>query len=60
MFCYRNDLGGCLLQDPVPESVEPTRGPADGGTVITIAGRDLDTATKDDVSIIVGTVPCEV
>uniref|UniRef100_A0AAR2L9U7 Sema domain-containing protein n=1 Tax=Pygocentrus nattereri TaxID=42514 RepID=A0AAR2L9U7_PYGNA len=47
-------------RDPAPESVEPTRGPADGGTVITISGRNLDTATKDDISIVVGAVPCEV
>uniref|UniRef100_A0AAR2LE23 Sema domain-containing protein n=1 Tax=Pygocentrus nattereri TaxID=42514 RepID=A0AAR2LE23_PYGNA len=44
-------------RDPAPESVEPTRGPADGGTVITISGRNLDTATKDDISIVVGAVP---
>ncbi|KAI4903611.1 hypothetical protein NFI96_015160 [Prochilodus magdalenae] len=47
-------------RDPVPEAVEPTKGPADGGTVITISGRDLDTATKEDISITVGGVPCEV
>ncbi|XP_035377013.1 plexin-B2a [Electrophorus electricus] len=50
LFTYR---------DPVPETVHPTKGPAGGGTVITISGQHLDTATKDDISVTVGTVPCE-
>uniref|UniRef100_A0A665UU56 Plexin-B2-like n=1 Tax=Echeneis naucrates TaxID=173247 RepID=A0A665UU56_ECHNA len=40
-----------LFQDPKPKSVEPLKGPAAGGTVITIRGNDLDTATKDDVTV---------
>ncbi|XP_042336930.1 plexin-B2-like, partial [Plectropomus leopardus] len=48
------------FKDPKPSSVQPARGPAAGGTVITIRGQDLDTASKDDVSVRVGTVPCEV
>lgn len=40
--------------------VHPTKGPQDGGTVITISGEDLDTATKEDVRVTVGDVPCEV
>ncbi|KAG7496795.1 plexin-B2-like [Solea senegalensis] len=47
-------------RDPKPEAVEPLKGPAAGGTVITITGTDLDTATKDDVAVTVGGVPCEV
>ncbi|XP_022605510.1 plexin-B2-like [Seriola dumerili] len=47
-------------RDPKPDSVHPVRGPAVGGTVITIRGEDLDTATKDDVAVTVGGVPCEV
>uniref|UniRef100_UPI0037E9BEC6 plexin-B2-like n=1 Tax=Semicossyphus pulcher TaxID=241346 RepID=UPI0037E9BEC6 len=47
-------------RDPELRSVEPTRGPAAGGTVITIKGNKLNTATKDDVSVTVGGVPCEV
>ncbi|KAM6962226.1 plexin-B2a [Tautogolabrus adspersus] len=47
-------------RDPRLISVEPSRGPAAGGTVITIKGEKLDTATKDDVSVSVGGVPCEV
>lgn len=49
-----------LPQDPKPTSVDPAKGPAAGGTVITIGGQDLDTATKDDVTVAVGGVPCEV
>lgn len=49
-----------LPQDPKPSSVDPAKGPAAGGTVITITGEDLDTATKDDVTVAVGGVPCEV
>ncbi|KAK2832460.1 hypothetical protein Q7C36_015922 [Tachysurus vachellii] len=51
LFTYR---------DPVPKTVYPTKGPQDGGTVITISGEDLFTATKDDISVTVGDVPCEV
>uniref|UniRef100_A0A669DD70 Plexin b2a, tandem duplicate 1 n=1 Tax=Oreochromis niloticus TaxID=8128 RepID=A0A669DD70_ORENI len=46
--------------DPEPRTVTPERGPAAGGTVITIGGKDLDTATKEDVAVTVGGVPCEV
>ncbi|XP_075900009.1 plexin-B2-like [Nelusetta ayraudi] len=47
-------------RDPNPTSVEPARGPAAGGTVITIRGKDLDTASQEDVTVSVGGVPCEV
>uniref|UniRef100_A0A8C9Y898 Plexin b2a, tandem duplicate 1 n=1 Tax=Sander lucioperca TaxID=283035 RepID=A0A8C9Y898_SANLU len=47
-------------RDPKPMSVHPAKGPAAGGTVITIEGEDLNTATKEDVSVSVGGVPCEV
>uniref|UniRef100_A0A8C2H0U0 Plexin b2a n=1 Tax=Cyprinus carpio TaxID=7962 RepID=A0A8C2H0U0_CYPCA len=50
-FTYRN---------PVPKAVSPSKGPAAGGTVITITGENLDTASKDDISITVETEPCEV
>uniref|UniRef100_A0A8C4EJD3 Plexin b2a, tandem duplicate 1 n=1 Tax=Dicentrarchus labrax TaxID=13489 RepID=A0A8C4EJD3_DICLA len=48
------------FQDPKPVAVEPAKGPAAGGTIITIKGEDLDTATKDDVTVTVGGFPCEV
>uniref|UniRef100_A0A8C6U5B0 Plexin b2a n=1 Tax=Neogobius melanostomus TaxID=47308 RepID=A0A8C6U5B0_9GOBI len=48
------------FQDPNPNYVTPAKGPAAGGTVITIEGEDLDTATIDDVAVNVGGVPCEV
>ncbi|XP_062339589.1 plexin-B2-like [Osmerus eperlanus] len=47
-------------RDPAPSSVQPEQGPAAGGTVITITGTSLDTATTDDVTITVGGVPCQV
>ncbi|XP_067247948.1 plexin-B2a [Chanodichthys erythropterus] len=47
-------------RDPVPMAVFPSKGPAAGGTVITITGQDLDTASKDDISITVDREPCEV
>lgn len=47
-------------REPVPEAVFPSKGPAAGGTVITITGRDLDSASKDDISITVDKEPCEV
>ncbi|XP_055768297.1 plexin-B2-like [Salvelinus fontinalis] len=51
LFTYR---------DPIPETVSPLKGPAAGGTVITISGKHLDTANKDDVIVTVGGTPCEV
>ncbi|XP_076016194.1 plexin-B2-like [Genypterus blacodes] len=51
LFTYR---------DPKPKAVTPMKGPAAGGTVITIVGEHLDTATKEDVSVIVGVVSCQV
>ncbi|XP_077090611.1 plexin-B2a [Siphateles boraxobius] len=47
-------------RDPVPMAVSPSKGPAAGGTIITITGQDLDTASKDDISITVDREPCEV
>uniref|UniRef100_A0A8C1CJC0 Sema domain-containing protein n=1 Tax=Cyprinus carpio carpio TaxID=630221 RepID=A0A8C1CJC0_CYPCA len=47
-------------RDPVPKAVSPSKGPAAGGTVITITGENLDTASKDDISITVEREPCEV
>ncbi|KAM9467496.1 plexin-B2a isoform 1-T2 [Clarias gariepinus] len=47
-------------RDPVPQTVNPIKGPQDGGTVITISGQHLFTATKDDISVTIGSVPCEV
>uniref|UniRef100_A0A4W6D025 Plexin b2a, tandem duplicate 1 n=1 Tax=Lates calcarifer TaxID=8187 RepID=A0A4W6D025_LATCA len=47
-------------RDPKPVSVEPMKGPMAGGTVITIRGEDLDTGTKDDVTVTIGGVTCEV
>uniref|UniRef100_A0A673L4X8 Plexin-B2-like n=1 Tax=Sinocyclocheilus rhinocerous TaxID=307959 RepID=A0A673L4X8_9TELE len=49
LFTYR---------DPVPKAVSPSKGPAAGGTVITITGQDLDTASIDDISITVDREPC--
>ncbi|XP_037318119.2 plexin-B2-like isoform X2 [Pungitius pungitius] len=47
-------------RDPKPLLVHPARGPAAGGTLITVQGEHLDTATRGDVSVAVGGVPCEV
>ncbi|CAK6970697.1 plexin-B2a, partial [Scomber scombrus] len=47
-------------RDPNPTSVQPAKGPAAGGTIITIGGTKLDTATKEDVAVTVGGVACEV
>uniref|UniRef100_A0A8C3G8I6 Plexin b2b n=1 Tax=Cyclopterus lumpus TaxID=8103 RepID=A0A8C3G8I6_CYCLU len=45
-------------RDPIPEVVKPSKGPKDGGTLITISGRFLDTGSKDDVQVTVGEVDC--
>ncbi|XP_029017170.1 plexin-B2a [Betta splendens] len=47
-------------RDPKPAAVEPVKGPAAGGTLINITGDNLDTATKEDVSVSVGGVPCDI
>ncbi|KAJ8416328.1 hypothetical protein AAFF_G00356160, partial [Aldrovandia affinis] len=47
-------------RDPYPMAVQPERGPKAGGTLITISGNDLDTATKEDLNITVGGVACAV
>ncbi|XP_073724722.1 plexin-B2 isoform X2 [Misgurnus anguillicaudatus] len=47
-------------RDPDPQEVTPSNGPEAGGTLITITGENLDTASKDDISIFVGGEPCEV
>uniref|UniRef100_A0A672SPC7 Plexin B2 n=1 Tax=Sinocyclocheilus grahami TaxID=75366 RepID=A0A672SPC7_SINGR len=47
-------------RDPVPKAVSPSKGPAAGGTVITITGDNLDTASIDDISITVDREPCKV
>ncbi|CAB1346303.1 unnamed protein product [Coregonus sp. 'balchen'] len=51
LFTYR---------DPIPETVSPLKGPKAGGTVITISGKHLNTANKDDVIVTVGGTPCKV
>ncbi|KAL2093878.1 hypothetical protein ACEWY4_011190 [Coilia grayii] len=45
-------------RDPKPTHVLPQRGPKAGGTVITIMGENLHTASKEDLTISVGNVPC--
>ncbi|CAL8359228.1 unnamed protein product [Lota lota] len=47
-------------RDPIPQVVSPSRGPKAGGTLITIKGIALDTGTRADVHITVGTVECVV
>uniref|UniRef100_A0A673J0U0 Plexin-B2-like n=1 Tax=Sinocyclocheilus rhinocerous TaxID=307959 RepID=A0A673J0U0_9TELE len=47
-------------RDPVAQSVSPERGPKAGGTILTITGMNLNTASKEDLQIMVGDVPCRV
>ncbi|XP_043964125.1 plexin-B2-like isoform X2 [Gambusia affinis] len=47
-------------RDPDPKVIHPMEGPAAGGTIITITGKDLDTATKGDVTVSIGGIACEV
>uniref|UniRef100_A0A8C1BIC8 Sema domain-containing protein n=1 Tax=Cyprinus carpio carpio TaxID=630221 RepID=A0A8C1BIC8_CYPCA len=59
---WKTGLSNVLFtyRDPVPTAVSPSKGPAAGGTVITITGKYLDTASIDDISITVDKVPCKV
>ncbi|XP_028440237.1 plexin-B2b [Perca flavescens] len=47
-------------RDPIPEMVEPSRGPKAGGTLITISGTFLNTGSMDDVQVTIGGVDCTV
>lgn len=49
-----------ILQDPIARSVYPANGSKAGGTVITISGFNLDTATREDIAVTVGGVVCTV
>lgn len=49
-----------ILQDPIARSVHPANGSKAGGTVITISGFNLDTATREDIAVTVGGVVCTV
>uniref|UniRef100_A0A9J8BX48 Sema domain-containing protein n=1 Tax=Cyprinus carpio carpio TaxID=630221 RepID=A0A9J8BX48_CYPCA len=55
---WKTGLSNVLFtyRDPVPTAVSPSKGPAAGGTVITITGKYLDTASIDDISITVDKV----
>uniref|UniRef100_A0AAR2J0I6 Sema domain-containing protein n=1 Tax=Pygocentrus nattereri TaxID=42514 RepID=A0AAR2J0I6_PYGNA len=45
-----------ISQDPKPLAVYPDKGPKEGGTLITITGNQLHTASKEDIAITVGGV----
>uniref|UniRef100_A0A8C2F889 Plexin b1a n=1 Tax=Cyprinus carpio TaxID=7962 RepID=A0A8C2F889_CYPCA len=45
-------------QDPVLLGVSPLKGPMSGGTSLTITGRDLLTGRSNEISILIGGVPC--
>lgn len=60
LFFFSLSLSLLHSQDPKPEVVQPRRGPRAGGTIITITGTDLDTASKEDIDISVGGVACPV
>ncbi|XP_030629464.1 plexin-B2b [Chanos chanos] len=47
-------------REPKPDMVRPRSGPKAGGTLVTISGSALDTASKQDIHISVGGVVCEV
>ncbi|XP_034541546.1 plexin-B2b [Notolabrus celidotus] len=47
-------------KEPIPVEVKPSRGPKAGGTLITITGHSLDTGSKEDIHVTVGTVDCTV
>lgn len=45
-------------QNPIPETVKPSRGTRAGGTLITIYGQYLDIGSKEDIQVTVGVVDC--
>uniref|UniRef100_A0A674AJ81 Plexin b2b n=1 Tax=Salmo trutta TaxID=8032 RepID=A0A674AJ81_SALTR len=47
-------------RDPIASSVHPDKGSKAGGMVVTISGSNLDTATREDITVTVGGVVCTV
>ncbi|XP_051548054.1 plexin-B2-like isoform X2 [Myxocyprinus asiaticus] len=47
-------------RDPIAKTVSPDRGPKVGGTILTVTGIGLNTASKEDLHITVGDVLCRV
>ncbi|KAI1890455.1 hypothetical protein AGOR_G00153880 [Albula goreensis] len=47
-------------QDPVVTQVSPQRGPKAGGTLLTITGKNLLTGRPSDISVFIGSVPCNI
>uniref|UniRef100_A0A673L905 Plexin-B1 n=1 Tax=Sinocyclocheilus rhinocerous TaxID=307959 RepID=A0A673L905_9TELE len=45
-------------QDPVLLGVSPLKGPMSGGTSLTITGQNLLTGRSNEISILIGGVPC--
>ncbi|XP_059397388.1 plexin-B1-like isoform X5 [Carassius carassius] len=45
-------------QDPVLLAVSPLKGPMSGGTSLTITGQNLLTGRPNEISILIGGVPC--
>uniref|UniRef100_A0A6Q2XLT3 Sema domain-containing protein n=1 Tax=Esox lucius TaxID=8010 RepID=A0A6Q2XLT3_ESOLU len=48
------------FRDPEVHSVHPAKGPKAGGTVITISGSHLNTATREDITVTIEGVACTV
>uniref|UniRef100_A0A6Q2X6H8 Sema domain-containing protein n=1 Tax=Esox lucius TaxID=8010 RepID=A0A6Q2X6H8_ESOLU len=46
------------FRDPEVHSVHPAKGPKAGGTVITISGSHLNTATREDITVTIEGVAC--
>uniref|UniRef100_A0A672QMW2 Plexin-B1 n=1 Tax=Sinocyclocheilus grahami TaxID=75366 RepID=A0A672QMW2_SINGR len=46
------------LKDPVLLGVSPLKGPMSGGTSLTITGQNLLTGRSNEISILIGGVPC--
>uniref|UniRef100_A0A8B9C8W9 Plexin-B2 n=1 Tax=Anser brachyrhynchus TaxID=132585 RepID=A0A8B9C8W9_9AVES len=47
-------------QEPHPSGIRPESGPQAGGTTLTITGTNLETGSKKDVRVLVGSQPCNV
>ncbi|XP_049609928.1 plexin-B1 isoform X2 [Syngnathus scovelli] len=48
------------FQDPILSGLSPQRGPKAGGSSVTIKGRSLKTGHPNDVSVLIGGIPCMV
>lgn len=60
LFAASHALSLSCLQDPILSTISPHRGPKAGGSSLTITGQRLRTGHPNEVSVLIGGIPCDV